>query len=128
NEASGTSHFFVPVLRSIATSDPNGGGEHGAPPGPNMNWRRMTYGVPRISVYCAPGPRVSVASVTVLRSNDARAMSFTSIGIRFTGTTTICRTGSYVTPPQCAPPMLDGYTSVPRSLGGVNGPSFRRPS
>ena len=34
---SGTSHFFAPVLRSIATSDPNGGGEHGAPPGPNMN-------------------------------------------------------------------------------------------
>src|SRR5436190_15322234 len=63
NVPSGTSHFLVPVLRSMATSDPNGGGEHGAPPGPNMNWRRMMYGVPRMFVYCAPGPRDSAASV-----------------------------------------------------------------
>src|SRR5687767_4213151 len=128
NVPSDTSHFLVPSLRSMATSEPNGGGEHGAPPGANMNWRRITYGVPLMSVYWALGPRVSAASVTVLRSNFARGMSRTSIGIRFTGTTAIWRTGSNVTPPQCAPPMLDGYTREPRSLGGVYGPSFRSPA
>ena len=52
-------------------------------------------------------------------------MSCTIAARRFTGTTAICRAGSNATPPQCAPPMFDGSTSVPSRLGGVKTPSLR---
>jgi len=55
-------------------------------------------------------------------------MSCTIAAIRFTGTTAISRTGSIATPPQCAPPMFEGMTRVPRTLGGVKIPSLRSPS
>ena len=42
-----------------------------------------------------------------------------------TGTTAIWRSASKARPPQCAPPMLEGRASVPRSEGGVKMPSFR---
>ena len=61
-------------------------------------------------------------------SNCSRGINCTTAAIRLTGTTAICRTGSTATPPHCAPPMLDGITKVPRTLGGVKIPSLRSPS
>src|SRR2546422_3056708 len=52
-------------------------------------------------------------------SKLSRGISCTTAATRLTGTTAICRTGSTATPPQCAPPMFDGITKVPRTLGGV---------
>src|ERR1043166_2723087 len=54
---SGTSHFLAPVARSMATRLPNGGGVHGAPEGPSSSSRRITDGVPRMSVYWEPWSR-----------------------------------------------------------------------
>ena len=55
----------------------------------------------------------------------ARGINRTIAAMVLTGMTAICCDGSVATPPQCAPPMFDGMTSVPSRLGGVNGPSFR---
>src|SRR5204862_6580317 len=52
-------------------------------------------------------------------------ISWTYDATVFTGITAMWRAASYATPPQCAPPMFDGVTSVPCKLGGVNAPSLR---
>src|SRR6266511_876406 len=58
--------------------------------------------------------------------NPSARNSCTQAGIRLVGTTAIDRPSSIATPPQAAPPMLPGTTSVPWREGGVNGPSLRR--
>ena len=55
-------------------------------------------------------------------------MSCTTAASVFTGTMASWRVESKASPPQCAPPMFDGTTSVPSKLGGVKIPSLRNPS
>ena len=70
-------------------------------------------------------PRVASSRRRARGRSLRRRMSWTIAAMRLTGTTAIWRASSTATPPQCAPPMFDGTTSVPSRLGGVKIPSLR---
>src|SRR2546430_14322178 len=56
-----TSHAFAPVLRSIATSEPHGGGTHRKPSGAGIMRRRNTDRRPGIPADPSPSPEGIVA-------------------------------------------------------------------
>src|SRR5437773_2660126 len=88
----------------------------------------MPYGVPRWRAN-SPPQAVSVFlewSIAVRRSS--RGISFAIAATRLVLASRRLRTGSHAALPQFTPPTLPGNEIVPRTLGGVNKPSFRSDS
>ena len=76
-------------------------------------------------LYSKSSPSRSSLRASAWRSNPSRGIQLHHRRDAIDGDHGDLRAGSIATPPQCAPPMLDGITSVPLTSGGVKIPSLR---
>src|SRR5688572_3216752 len=120
-EPSGTCQRIDSVLTSNATSCPHGGGLHGNPDGETRNCRNIPYGASPCGPY-SPSSRRRRGS-----SNSLRGRRRALVGRLLVLTTRRPRPGSKAYPLHVRPPLFPGYSRLPRTLGGVKRPSFRRP-
>src|SRR5258707_94361 len=101
----GMDHLITPSFKSYAVREVHGGLIADNPSLAIMKPKPLTY---------RGGPSLGAAG-----SGSSLRMHGTSLET----TTSVPWVGSTDAPPQFAPPLLPGISTVPRKLGGVNSPS-----